>query len=74
MDPVKSNGGGGFLNKLLGVYVKGTRIGHRIREQKGLGELCFAGRKLIMSKILVLTGLKMRQEIFITPTIGLILG
>lgn len=51
MDPVKSNGGGGFLNKLLGVYVKGTRIGHRIREQKGLGELCSAGRKLIMSKI-----------------------
>jgi hypothetical protein len=44
-DPVQSNGGESFMNKLLGVYVKGTRTGHRIGQQKGSGELGDAGRE-----------------------------
>lgn len=44
MDPVQSNGGDSFWNKLFGVYSKGTRTGHRIGQEKGSGELGEAGR------------------------------
>ena len=44
MDPVQSKGGDSFWNKLFGTYAKGTRIGHRIGQEKGSGELGEAGR------------------------------
>ena len=44
MDPVQSNGGDSFINKLFGVYSSGTQTGHRVGQQKGSGELGAAGR------------------------------
>lgn len=49
-EAVQSNGGDGFWNKLLDVYAKGTRTGHRIGKQKGSGELGSAGRKFEKAK------------------------
>lgn len=43
-DPVQSNGGNSIWNKLFGVYVRGTRTGNKLGEQKGSGELGAAGR------------------------------
>ncbi|MBW2962117.1 lipase family protein [Mesonia aestuariivivens] len=43
-DPVQSNGGDSNGNRIFGVYLSGTRTGHRIGEQKGSGELGPAGR------------------------------
>src|SRR5699024_9516281 len=38
-DPVKRKGGNSIWNKVLGVYIRGTRTAHRIGAQKGSGEL-----------------------------------
>ncbi|MBT0813141.1 hypothetical protein KIH41_17770 [Litoribacter ruber] len=43
-DPVQINGGNSTWNKLFGFYQRGTRIGNRIGQQKGSGELGPAGR------------------------------
>lgn len=43
-DPVQSKGGNSTVNKLFGVYIRGTRTGHRLGQQIGSGELGSAGR------------------------------
>lgn len=49
-DPVQSNGGDSFLNKIFGVYSDGMNLGKRPGQQKGSGELGSAGREFDNAK------------------------
>lgn len=43
LDPVQSHGGNSWMNKVFGLYSKGGRLGMRLGQQMGLGELGEAG-------------------------------